>query len=602
MPSPPTFRYCVVACQALSSISVLTTVVVTLFRKQGLVGAPWTGPIDLECAAPRIPVVAPTAAHHDVAPFVFDELHSLLKQWPNTYAPNGHAIVAGTVAPFTPLFHAKNGPGLPGRAAFFSFDACSEMSLGIFGGSGSSVLHTVAPTRPLRVIYFDGQSATLTETGSLDSQLAILNGQVLPNPTYNQIYDEGRRALDLCTLVDDLDLDGVVRMNAGFEILLCDWPKSGIEHLFTSNITLPGHQEREANQSLPRDPNRQPPFGFGNVFGEQGSYEWLRSATWHYGNYGQGGTAFQDIRLDPCTMVSFYDPIFKSLSGLHHGRLIGNQTFQNGWGARRGHRLVGISEADVGTFKTRLIKNTLSTGPKCSSTDWSAMAESIVSLHKTRLLDISKTFGSKKSSSFIVTRVHELSHAILYPYLQYPFASGGDVEKVEAVTVSRCSFIYTSQLNPYELSDSELLLYHSVNIVLQNLCSLEWDLLRWTERYTTHFFGEYQDLDLVQVAHELVEKWRLVQSLLSWIGWDNWNGCETQCLADELCSIPTWPVVYAPGFPQGGIYAENNTKTSEQELAEFWKPKCINRSDFDRGGGRGREPNYQLPDVPLYPC
>ncbi|KAI3338109.1 hypothetical protein F4824DRAFT_461164 [Ustulina deusta] len=475
------------------------------------------------------------------------------------------------------------------------------MSLGIFGGSGSSVLHTFAPTRPLRVIYFDGQSATLTETGSLDSQMAILGGQVPGGPAYHHIYNESQRALDLCALVDDLGLDGVVRMNAGFEILLCDWPKSSVEHLFASNITRPGHQEREANQSLPSDPNRQPPLGFGNAFGEQGSYEWLRSATWHYGNYGQGGPAFQHVRLDPCTMVSFYDPVFKSLNGLHHGRLIGNQTFQNGWGPRRGHRIVGISSADAETFKSRLAENTLPTGPKCCSANWAAMAQSIVSQHKTRLLDMSKTLSSQQSSSFIVTRVHELSHAILYPYLQYPFARGGDADEVEAVTVSRCSSVYTSQLVPSKLSNSELLLYHSINIVLDKLCSSEWDLLRWSEKYTTQFLDEHQDVDPFQISAELDEKRQLVHSLLAWIGWDNWDRCEAQCLADELCSIPTWPVVYAPGFRQGGIYAENNMKTSEQELAEFWKPKCINRTDFDRGGGRGREPNYQLPDVPLYP-
>lgn len=65
----------------------------------------------------------PTTAHYHVAPFVFDELHGLLKQWPNSYAPNGHAIVAGTVAPFTQLFHGKHSPGLPDSLQFFAFDA-----------------------------------------------------------------------------------------------------------------------------------------------------------------------------------------------------------------------------------------------------------------------------------------------------------------------------------------------------------------------------------------------------------------------------------------------------------------------------------------------
>ncbi|KAI1158176.1 hypothetical protein F5B18DRAFT_665389 [Nemania serpens] len=475
------------------------------------------------------------------------------------------------------------------------------MSLGIFGATSSSVIHTLASTRPLRVVYFDGQSATLTETGALDSQMAILGRQVPEIPTYSHIYDEDQRALELCDLVNDLGIDGVVRMNAGFEILLCDWPKSGVKHLFASNITLPGNQERQANKSLPSDPNRQPPLGFGNAFGEQGSYEWLRSATWHYGNYGQGGPALGHVDLDPCTMVSFYDPVLTSLNGLHFNRLIGSQTFQNGWGFRRGHRLVGISDVDAKILKLRLHENTATTGPECSGANWAAIAQNIVSQHKTRLLDISKTLSGERLASFVVKRVHELSHAILYAYLEYPFATGRSPAEVEAATVSRCSSVYTSQLKASELSQSEQLLYRSINIVLGKLCSSEWDLFEWAEKYTTQLLSEHgDDIDISRLTEQLDEKRQFVDALLEWIGWDNWSQCETRCLADEICAIPTWPVVYAPGFPQGGIYAGNNTKTSKEELAEFWRPRCINREEFDRGGGRGREPDYQFPDVPPY--
>lgn len=61
--------------------------------------------------------------HSTVAPFVFDSLHGLLKQWPNSYAPNGHSIVVGTVVPFTHLYHARRRPGLPDSLQFFAFDA-----------------------------------------------------------------------------------------------------------------------------------------------------------------------------------------------------------------------------------------------------------------------------------------------------------------------------------------------------------------------------------------------------------------------------------------------------------------------------------------------
>ncbi|KAI0111279.1 hypothetical protein GGR51DRAFT_509573 [Nemania sp. FL0031] len=475
------------------------------------------------------------------------------------------------------------------------------MSLGIFGATGSSVIHTLTTTRPLRIIYFDGQSAVLTASGTLDSQMAILGGEVPATPAYNHIYDENQRALDLCNLVGGLKIDGVVRMNAGFEILLCNWAQSGVKHLFASNLTLPGNQERKQDKSLPKDPNRQPPRGFGNAFSEQSSFEWLRSATWHYGNYGQGGPAFEHVKLDVCTMVSFYDPDFLSLDGLHTARIVGNQTFLNGWGLRRGHRLVGISNGDAKAIRSQLRQNIARS--KCSDVEWAIIVQRIVSQHKTRLFDISQTFDSRQSVMSIITRVHELSHAILHVYIEYPFVTiGRGLDEVEALTISRCSTIYTSRIKLHALSKSERLLYHSINGVLSRLCSTEWDLLRWSEKYTTQLLGEHADIDWSRIMEEINEKRQLVSSLLSWVGWNNWSQCETQCFVDQVCAIPMWPVVYAPGFPQGGIYAVNNTKTSESDLKEFWRPKCINRTDFDRGGGRGREPNYQFPDVPSYPA
>lgn len=56
------------------------------------------------------------------APFIFDTVHSLLKQWPNTYGPNGHSIVAATVPLNTQLYHARPDGKPPKVPTFFAFD------------------------------------------------------------------------------------------------------------------------------------------------------------------------------------------------------------------------------------------------------------------------------------------------------------------------------------------------------------------------------------------------------------------------------------------------------------------------------------------------
>jgi hypothetical protein len=57
------------------------------------------------------------------APFVFDSVYSLLKQWPSNYAPNGHSVVPATVAPNTLLYHAQKAHAEPKNPVFFAFDA-----------------------------------------------------------------------------------------------------------------------------------------------------------------------------------------------------------------------------------------------------------------------------------------------------------------------------------------------------------------------------------------------------------------------------------------------------------------------------------------------
>ncbi|KAK4207140.1 hypothetical protein QBC37DRAFT_456484 [Rhypophila decipiens] len=545
------------------------------------------------------PPSARSSKYKSIAPFVFDSVQGFLQQWPNSYAPNGHSIVAGTIAPATVLYHAKHAPGPPKKPTFFAFDA--EMS---------------STTRPLNIIYFDGQAATLTALGTLDSQISILQGLVPLYPEYDLVYDEDQRALDLCDLVKELGIDGVVRMDARFELLVCDYAASQLQAIFITNITVPGNMQ-ENPKGLPHDPNRQPPKGFGNVFSEQGSYEWLRSASWHYGREGGGGPAESRVQLDVCRMVSFYDPQLDSLADSHHGNLVGNYSFVNGWGLRKGHRLLDIHPADVARVRSWLqaIVSPKSKEASCSGVNWQAIFNAVHSQHGTRAREIGAAFASWKSDTeaetrAIITKVHEITHAILAPYLEYVVVSDADSNNTHHLTpkeqtIFRCSAVYTAAVKPKTLNRSESLLYHSLNIVTKTLCTWEWDLFEWSEKRTTNYWDDQDDDDkptnpAAQLRQEVTRFGKLTQDTLQWIGWDLWTKCDRQCMVDEICAIPTWPVVYAPGLPQGGIYSANPPRLSEQEMFEFWRPKYINRTDFDRGGGRGREPVHQFPDVPPY--
>lgn len=98
------------------------------------------------------------------------------------------------------------------------------------GRGGYTQLLTYSAARPLRVVYLDGLSAALSDSGWLDSQSVLLYGNVStggggiggwPGAEYT-------RAKGLCALGNKWGFDGIVRMNAGFEVIYCDFDE-GLE-------------------------------------------------------------------------------------------------------------------------------------------------------------------------------------------------------------------------------------------------------------------------------------------------------------------------------------------------------------------------------------
>jgi hypothetical protein len=418
------------------------------------------------------------------------------------------------------------------------------MSLGIYGSTGTPKLHTMTTTKELRVIYLDGHSATLTSTGTLDSQIAILRNHVPAYPSEELIYNEDQRAVELCQLASQLNIDGIVRMNAGFEILVCDYHRSGVRELFVTNITVPGKESREDDPSLPRDPHRQPPLGYGNDFAEQNGWEWVRSSTWHYGDEAVGGMPENRVRLDSCRIVSWYDPSLQSLNGSYRAGIRENDTYENGWGLRRGHRLLEATANDIATFRGWLSRATSEEkNSKCSHTDWQALIETIVNKYRGRAREIhfnlEKNSSDAKAVHQIINNVYTLTHAVLHPYLEYPVVGGVTKSEAKAKTLASCSAAYTGHIQLESLSEFEVLIKESTHIVVIKLCQWAWDLFEWTDSRMHNRLQQIAQAstsssreDIRTIQQEIVQHKSMTQSLLQWTGWDVWQSCENKCGAD----------------------------------------------------------------------
>ncbi len=313
------------------------------------------------------------------APHLFASAYGLLQQWSNTVFPNGHALAAATIPAYTLAYHGLRAPEAsddkgkdhndddlaPASPEWLALDL--EMAYGIMGSTRRSWLLTYQTTRPVRVLYVDGESAALMGLGQLDSQMLLLYGNVsgpASRPRFGGLGDEYARARGLCDWLQAEGLrgcgwgyEGIVRMNAGFEVIWCDFLSDSLRLLSRLNVTAPlDYEEEEEKNDINRkdedddaadaqsyytlppvptrtdrvaDPSNPPappnwrggngrrgppgrdepgtgPVGTEPFLASQ-AWGWFESATWHYGGSRAGpGAGETRVRIDNCGILSYY--------------------------------------------------------------------------------------------------------------------------------------------------------------------------------------------------------------------------------------------------------------------------------------------------------
>ncbi|KAI0599827.1 hypothetical protein F4775DRAFT_95946 [Biscogniauxia sp. FL1348] len=303
------------------------------------------------------------------APYLFSSTSSLLQQWGNTFFPNGHSVVACEIAPFTLFYHGRMDAETPPSPEWLAFDI--EMAYGIMGGAPNSHMLTYQTTRRVKALYFDGESAALMGLGQLDTQMLHVFGNVSgPEQSggFRGLHDEYARAHGLCDWLlekglrgDGWGYEGVVRMNAAFEMIWCNFTSPSLKLLTHLNVTAPlmpdldesdsssdvesdVAQEEKVNSfaenqetsyyPLPPTPTRtdsstdptrppQPPNWRGGQdtlrepFLKFQTWGWFSSATYHYGSSRNGpGLGETRAEVSGCGVMSYYSPRYAGLASL----------------------------------------------------------------------------------------------------------------------------------------------------------------------------------------------------------------------------------------------------------------------------------------------
>lgn len=399
------------------------------------------------------------------------------------------------------------------------------MSYGIMGGSASSHLLTYQTTRPVKALYFDGESATLMGLGQLDTQMLHIFGNVSGPPARDGFFGGGLfgeydRAAGLCAWLEAAGLrgrgwgyEGVVRMNAGFEMIWCDFASPSLRLRSRLNVTAPrlpapdggdGDGDDNPRGGAPMPPSWRRDDGREPFLAAQG-WGWYASAADRAGRTRAGpGLGEARARARTCGLVSYYSPRLAGLTASRAAdeRELYNLTADGRWaggdevtaGEERRRRLAALARrrryhhlGDVTTAEAALVRasseRVLRAGllppglglDGCSGADWAYVTGEIVQNAGVHLQALAQTLdgfsgngNQDQSTGHNVTTIRtwmaglrSLGHAFYVAFLEYPADYGRESSAAEwdvdspryRETYARCRYRYTRLMAP--TSDGE---------------------------------------------------------------------------------------------------------------------------------------------------
>ncbi|KAH8977501.1 hypothetical protein EDB92DRAFT_2075767 [Lactarius akahatsu] len=470
----------------------------------------------------------PNSTHH----LIFNSVSSLLQRWPNTFRRNGHSLVPATIPKGTILYHGRTDGRIPNQPDWFAFDF--EHSY-LFCFQSCYVISLQAK-RDLRLVYFDGSSAAKMKDGPMDSQDVLLWGRPQPD----KASSERERIKALCDWGRPFGLDGFIRMEFHFEVMICDVLDP--MEIVTFLAVLPKKQMSTPRRPpgfppLPKPPipiplpppSKPPPGWHGSLPSDHRSFlEAYLAGGWH--DRAPGETR---VHLDYSGLVTYYDTSLTSLIESRHGK------------DRLHLRLEGISVLDSERIRAELQTVLTREQDGRSGIDWGSIARVVTERYAGRLeylrflLSPNTTFADPPERATIA-RTQLL--VMLAPYVtttDVPERLPASADLSWAAPIAqRCATAQTSHIPLGLLTPQEARIHAAVENTLQEICRRL--VVVWVEFFDVEAADEARATDASEMAHEQISE------LMAWLDWSVWVRCEPRCGLGEVCYVPTWP------FPMGG--------------------------------------------------
>lgn len=384
-------------------------------------------------------------------------------------------------------------------------------------------LHSYSARQDLRLLYLDGSAAAKSKKGTLDvSDLLILND------TQTRMSFDRDRARRLCQIVAKdwgSRIDGFIRMEAGFEIIICSFAKS-----LRLVETLRAQDYDEG----------------GTITGRTDIFHWLRAVVARYDGIGGSPPRVQLNYNNFLTAYAYSLDVFQNDSTALPRLTAAPQD---------------ILEDMRSDLKSMLLQSHTFDKITHSSCNWQAVADMIVQKYASPLqyLATSSEFSQSR------TRLAQELNYMIRPFIN-------TLHRDAAVETERCaaefmpSGFHSSDSHNCNGSLSERAIYTVSYRICSTLINALWSLDRPSSSpSSTHSSEEIPTQHLTTL-----------QDLTSYLAWTEWKKCKG-CSWNEICSIPMFPFGIAEDHERPRCRSVENIPESE----EYW-----NDTPFERANER----------------
>ncbi|KAG7859499.1 hypothetical protein KL939_002399 [Ogataea angusta] len=404
---------------------------------------------------------------------------------------------------------------------------------------GPSSLFTFQVTKPLdKVIVFGGASASKSLTGEMDTQF------VLSQVADYDDFDERIAADKICAWGKKHGgLDGYVRLEVGFEMVICDFEEKMVP---ISNVSL-----ANATEFIDFPPEKFAALDKReDLNAERSAVIDVVDAMSGFEHYLAGARAYDGDKRILLDFSKFVTPLNRTF--IHPDPYL-----------RRIHNI----SSELKTELVNSVEEMLSTpNDPYGSTNWQVVTDYIVDKFAPILVNINSSFalyGQHENYQTLGTNLTAYTYNFIRRYLSEP--------DHELLPKHRAMAIWDYS-HPYQplKSTADFFVWNAITIVQSKIVDTLYDCFTLSKTLLSPLTGTTlpEDIDdqILKVKSEL-------SGLLESLHWAYYYRCSQSCNFDELCFVPTWgpsPLGFS-NANSTGLYDDGTGRVRiEKEL------RCIN--------------------------